>query len=101
MSYQNFRPLFVQRGAAALEIYARHDEENNSEIVVKRKGACLSSDAVLELDRYMDRRFFNVNTVQVWLYNIQVDSVYIQSRIDQDHDVNSRVYVEDRYTNGI
>ena len=75
MSYENFRPAIFQRGAAVLEIYARYNEENHYEIVVRGNGAYVNSQSLFELiNRYIDGRFFNVMSVEVWLYNLQADT---------------------------
>ena len=101
MSVDNFRPRIYQRGACVLEIYARVCAENHYEILVKGNKAYVSPDTVLELiNRYLDRRFFQVESVDVWLQSVYVDSVYIQDRLMLEHNVNVKVFVDESYTNG-
>ena len=101
MSYRRFPLAFIRQGSANLEVQARVFGESNYEIYINRDGNYVSSDSMLEIiNDQLDNRFEQVETLEVFIIRIRTDTAYIQSDLEQDHNFNVVVCVEDRYTNG-
>ena len=101
MSLENYPPAFFRLGLSIIEVQVRVLSQSNYEIFVKGDGSNVSADSLLNIiNNYINHRFVQVDSVEVYLYNVRTDSIYIQDKLNQEHDINAVVCVEDRYTNG-
>ena len=99
-SRRRFRPAFYERDSCILEINARVHDANRYEIYMRGSGEFVTVDTIIELlDYYINHRFYEVESVDIWLVNITVDTSYIQYTLNKLYDIKAKVFNDGRDEN--